>query len=553
MAAVAAIAASRAEAASARATAWCGTSRTGARDAVWAHLEQQGRNGVARIRSAQAAADVGQIAVLQDEGDLALLKHLFNLQGAALRFTPSGSGFSVARLALPLEPAMGTTLALGDDDSRRLALPFAFPFFGQSYTEAFVNSDGNLSFGQGDSDSTARTVARLVDGPPRVAPLLADLNLEGGGSLSVNAVGDHLTVTWSGVPQYDRTDKNTFQVVLWADGRVDFVYATDVSAAIAEGAVGIAPGGGQGGLVTLDFATTGGASGPAALAEGFRDADGLDTVAVARKFYATHPDDYQQLVIYTSRSLIESGTFSYELTVKNGDAGIGAAVQDLSANFGSAGRLESVVDMDVISKYPDDLNLRFLGEDSALSVLAHEVGHRWLAQARFRDGAAVSTELLGRDQVHWSFFMDSDGSFLEGNDISDLGGGAFRTAGASLRYSALDQYLMGLRDASEVAPFYFVRQPAGTNTDVGRDPRTGVSFTGTRKDVAIGDVVAALGPRNPAPAPAARPFRQAFVFVAVGGAPDPAALQKIERIRAAWPEFFAQGSDNRGSVEPRLN
>jgi hypothetical protein len=294
-------------------------------------------------------------------------------------------------------------------------------------------------------------------------------------------------------------------------------------------------------------------TGAGALAESFRDRDGLDTLAVSRKFYATHRDDYQQLVIYTSRRLVPAGTFSFEQTVHNTDAGIGVPQDDFSRDYGSAGRLESFVTMDQIGKYPDDLNQRFLGEDSALSVLAHEVGHRWLANARFRDGATTSTELLGRDDAHWSFFFDTDGSFMEGNDIATEADGRFRTAGASLRYSALDQYLMGLRDASEVAPVFFVRNPSGTDTDDGREPQTGVTFAGTRKDVAIGDMIAAMGDRNPRGAPWARSFRQAFVFVSVGGAADPASISKVERLRAAFPAFFAQAVEGRGSVDPTLN
>jgi hypothetical protein len=150
--------------------------------------------------------------------------------------------------------------------------------------------------------------------------------------------------------------------------------------------------------------------------------------------------------------------------------------------------------------------------------------------------------------------MDSDGSFLEGNDIADLGGGSFRTAGASLRYSSLDQYLMGLRDASEVPPVFVVRNPTGTgNSDTGRDPQTGVTFSGTRKDVTIADMVGAMGPRNPAGKPSASAFRQAFVYVAVDGPADPAAIQKVDRIRAAFVDFFAQATQGRGSVDPRLN
>ena len=415
-----------------------------------------------------------------------------------------------------------------------------------------VQIDPLARFFTGDENSS-RDVGRLVNGPARVAPLLVDLNPESGGTISFLGVQDHATVTWRAVPQFDETDKNTFQVTLWADGRVDFVYDAELATTIEEAATGVAPGNAAGGLTAVDFAHAAAATGTGALVESFRDRDGLDTVAVARKFYATHGDDYQQLIIYTSRRLVPAGTFSFEQTVHNTDAGIGASQDDLTAEYGSRGRLESFITMDTIGKYPDDINQRFLGEDSTLTVLAHEVGHRWLVNARFRDGATTSTELLGRDQVHWSFFVDTDGSYLEGNDITPQADGRFRTTGASLRYSALDQYLMGMRDASEVAPLFFVRNPTGTDTDPGQNPATGVTFGGTRTDVTIGDVVAAIGDRNPRGTPWTRPFREAFVYVTVGAPAEPANVAKIERIRAAWPAFFAQSVEGRGAVDPKLN
>jgi hypothetical protein len=533
--------------------AWCGTARDGAADAVWAHAEQRARQGP-RARSAPAASfDVGHVAVLQDEGDLALLRNMMDLQRAGLRFSPSGDGYSVSRLDLPLEPDAGTPLSLTDDDSERVALPFAFPFFGRSHAEAFVNSDGNVTFEEKDDASTSRNVGRLVNGPPRVAPLLADFNPEAGGSVSMQSFADHVTVTWRALPQFDRTDRNTFQVTLWPDGRVDFVYDQELSTFIEEGATGIAPGGARGGLVAVDFSTAAAVSGAGAFAESFRDRDGLDTLAVARKFYATHGDDYQQLVVFTSRRLVPMGTFAFEQTVHNTDGGIGAGGEDRSADYGSGGRLESFVMMDFVGKYPDDLSRRFLGEDSALSVLGHEVGHRWLVNARFRDGAGVSEELLGRDQVHWSFFADTDGSFMEGNDIEAQADGRFRTTGAAVRYSFLDQYLMGLRPAEEVPPLFFVRSPSGTDTDAGRTPATGVTFSGTRRDVAAAEIVSALGPRNPPGGPWPLAFRQAFLYVAVGGPADAASIEAVERIRAAFPAFFAQATEGRGAVDPTLN
>jgi hypothetical protein len=66
-------------------------------------------------------------------------------------------------------------------------------------------------------------------------------------------------------------------------------------------------------------------------------------------------------------------------------------------------------------------------------------------------------------------------------------------------------------------------------------------------------VVAAIGDRNPRGAPWPRPFRQAFVYVTVGVPADPASIAKVERIRAAWPAFFAQSVEGRGAVDPTLN
>jgi len=529
--------------------AWCGTERDGARNAVFAFGEAQARRGP-RASSASSAQDVGDVAVLLDEGDLALLANPFDLQGAGLRFD-GGAAYSVTRLSLPASAAPGTPLSLADDDATRVTLPFAFGFYGREYSEVFVNSDGNLTFGSAESSSTARTVGRLVGGPPRIAPLLADLDPSAGGRVETRTAGGTFTVAWVDVPRFEVADKNSFEVTLHPDGRIEFVYGSQLTGGLDEGAVGIAPGAG-GTLAAIDFASAAGAGGAGALVEGFRSEDAIDAVATARKFYATHGDDYQQLVVFTTKRLTERGTLAYELTVKNADAGIGFGSQDLTAAYGSAGRLESFAFMDLLTKYPEDLNQRFNFEDSALAVTAHEVGHRWLAGARFLDGGRASEELLGRDQVHWSFFMNTLGSHLEGNEIQDLGGGQFRTVEAGVRYSPLDQYLMGLRPADEVPPFFIVRAPSAPNSEPGRAPARDVSFAGVRKDVSVQDVIAALGPRSPAPQPKSEPWRQAWILVGVGGAPDAATIERVDRFRREFEAYFARSTEGRLLVDSVL-
>ena len=151
-------------------------------------------------------------------------------------------------------------------------------------------------------------------------------------------------------------------------------------------------------------------------------------MAASRRFYETHADTFDQLVFWTDSPVINDA-FAFETTVQNAITGIGQEAFDFAAELGSAGALQSVVNMDRISKYGDTPAAKLFGEISPLGILAHETGHRWLARLMFRNAdRTVSDQLLGRQLAHWSFFMDSDGSVMEGNEIEDLGGGVFRTA-----------------------------------------------------------------------------------------------------------------------------
>jgi hypothetical protein len=532
---------------------FCGTEQGNAQNALLEHDEQASRRGhVAALRAGESR-DVGEIAVLMDQGELVLLKNLMDLGGVGLEFKPLAPGYSLSRVDRPViaEPG-GTPLPLGDDASASAALPFAFNFYGKTYNRVHINSDGNLTFGVGESLMTGRSLRRLLSGPPRIAAFLADLDPSRTGSVVSFSDPNHFSVTWTAVPQFGQMDKNTFQIVLYPDGRITFAYDKELSSLVDEGAVGVAPGNNENGLVGTDLSAAAGVTSGGAIAEAFRAKDALDPEAVAHKFYLSHPDSYQQLVVFTSRPLGRAtGFFAQALMIRNADTGLGAEIVDLGARFGSAQRLESVVMMDFVMKYPDDPNAIVQGTASTLSILAQEVAHRWGAYALFREGAGTSDELLGPDNTNWSFFMDTDGSHLQGNDIQDLGGGVFKTVGASQRYSALDQYLMGVRPAAEVPPFFIVRNVTGTNPNRAQTPEVGSRFQGVRKDVTIDDIIAAVGPRNPAPGQRA-PYRQAFVYVDAGNMDSGAPVAHMDRIRTTWEPFFAESTQGRWAVDTRL-
>jgi gliding motility-associated-like protein len=129
----------------------------------------------------------------------------------------------------------------GDDGSYGpITLPFNFYLYGQNYTTAYININGNISFGPGNWVSTFSSTPFPMSGPALVAPFWADVDLRGG-AVGQNLVQYKVTptamyVNWTNVGYYSmHTDKlNTFQVII-TDGtdlavpggaNVSFCYGT---------------------------------------------------------------------------------------------------------------------------------------------------------------------------------------------------------------------------------------------------------------------------------------------------------------------------------------
>jgi len=495
--------------------------------------------------------DIGQIAVVRDEGDIILPANPYDLRSLAVAFARNGVGtYDPRPSSRSFQSAVGQKITLGDDDSASVTLPFTVPFYSGRFNQLFVNSDGNVTFVSDDRASTERDVSRFLTGPPRIALLFDDLDPSAGGGVFRRIDTDAVIISWCDVPEFGNAgNRVNVQLRIGSDGNLDFIYGATVSATAA--VVGVSPGA-TGIFKAVDVsqaATTATTGGSGAVGERFSQTQELDFVALGRRFYQSHPDDFDQFVIFANTRTTERGVFAFEFTVANEVSGIGVDIYDSSRDFGSAGRLRSIVNMDALFKYPDDPRQKFLGENNTLSILGQECGHRWLAYMEFRDGATSSGELLGRDQSHWSFFFDSDASNMEGNDIADNGDGSFRTVGAVSQYCALDQYAMGLRAASEVPPMFLVRGANGSAED---PPRIGVDLRGTRKDVRIEDVINAMGPRVPSAASAQKNFREAFIYIVTQTRETGDELAKLERIRSSWETFFSDSTGRRGSMNARI-
>ncbi|MDA8088137.1 MAG: PEP-CTERM sorting domain-containing protein [Nitrospiraceae bacterium] len=125
--------------------------------------------------------------------------------------------------ASPIVPGFNSsTLAANDDgSSSNVALGFNFNFFGTTYSDVYVNNNGNVTFGR---DMNTYTPFGLTTNTsiPIIAPFFADVDTRGQGSGIVSygtgTFGGHnaFGVNWPNVGYYfEGTDKlDNFQMVL---------------------------------------------------------------------------------------------------------------------------------------------------------------------------------------------------------------------------------------------------------------------------------------------------------------------------------------------------
>ena len=207
------------------------------------------------------AVDLGTIATLSAEDLIERPGNYFDLEGTTLRFSPTGDHYQVENLPLDFDEDFGAQLAWeaasGNFAGWLVPLDFSFPFGNQMWTELYVNTFGNITFGQSESeawpdrspwsDGGMVSIASALDsraaaGSERmIAVLWASYSFW---SVETNAVyakatSQDLTVTW----ELERDGQsrlvagvNIFQARLSSTGTIEFSYK-DV--AEKDGIVGI--------------------------------------------------------------------------------------------------------------------------------------------------------------------------------------------------------------------------------------------------------------------------------------------------------------------------
>ncbi|GBC93975.1 hypothetical protein HRbin15_02477 [bacterium HR15] len=125
---------------------------------------------------------------------------------------------------------IGPIILGGNDDGSvgPIQLPFPVPVYGNTYTQFWINNNGNVTFTGPLSTYTAFAFPNNM-GIVIVAPFFADVDTRpaASGKVHYKATNDYIVVTWNNVGYYGyHTDKlNRFQLIITRDGYAGFSYA----------------------------------------------------------------------------------------------------------------------------------------------------------------------------------------------------------------------------------------------------------------------------------------------------------------------------------------
>ncbi|HEX5013824.1 MAG TPA: carboxypeptidase regulatory-like domain-containing protein [Candidatus Limnocylindrales bacterium] len=142
-------------------------------------------------------------------------------------------GHGCRPIAFNWTDAKTDTALFGDDFAGRLKLPFAFKFYGESYTQLFISDNGYLTFGGPDQFNPFPT-SIPSDDPPNAAiyPLWRDLFLGDTSQVAYNLTGlvgaRKYTVEFTDVGVRGSKDTVDFEVKLYETGeRLDILYGNN--------------------------------------------------------------------------------------------------------------------------------------------------------------------------------------------------------------------------------------------------------------------------------------------------------------------------------------
>lgn len=152
------------------------------------------------------------------------------LPGNFVIFTPNKSNdfysacFGPLLGSLPIDPTGGTALPPADDEPTLVTLSGGaeVSLYGVGYSSFYVSPNGYVTFGAPDFNYSETYAAHFA--LPRVAAWFDDMNTNEAGVVSWKQLPDRVAITWEGVSEFFLANANTFQIVLYFDGRIQIAW-----------------------------------------------------------------------------------------------------------------------------------------------------------------------------------------------------------------------------------------------------------------------------------------------------------------------------------------
>jgi PKD repeat protein len=118
-----------------------------------------------------------------------------------------------------------TITNMGDDDYRGpIQLPFDFTFYGETYSQVYINSNGSVSFGIGNTEYNNSTIPDQGVPNNLIAFFWDDLNPASGGIIEYGQVENSWVCSFVNVREYGGSGTISAQVILMEDSEIFFQY-----------------------------------------------------------------------------------------------------------------------------------------------------------------------------------------------------------------------------------------------------------------------------------------------------------------------------------------
>lgn len=205
---------------------------------------------VAGSRTATTPYDLDQVSTLQFSmtgGDNGYWAGYYGPEvrnvGMSLRYMPDPC--AVDPQSSPSCPGFRTYYTFGDDTYARVPLPFTFPFYGRTFTNSWMHSNGIVSFLDpmspieggpnpgswayccGGPDLSQNTVGYGAQFNYMIAPFWTDLYPDGNSQFYTTKSATNINYHWNNVPDIsNNANRNTFSLELRSSGFIGATYGT---------------------------------------------------------------------------------------------------------------------------------------------------------------------------------------------------------------------------------------------------------------------------------------------------------------------------------------